>query len=308
MKNNITHEITVAEENQGMRIDAYLALFLPEISRNFLQKLILSNNVQVNGFYETSKKYKVIANDRLIVTLPEPSVLKVEPENIPIDITYEDSHLLVVNKTKGMVVHPAVGNYSNTLVNAIMYHCQGRLSSINGVIRPGIVHRIDKDTSGLLVIAKTDQAHESLARQLVDHSMTRKYVAIARDNILAEEGCIDIPIGRDPKNRLRQSVNGINNKSAVTHYKVLERYGRYTLIEARLETGRTHQIRVHMSYIKHPLLGDSVYGSANQTPKVEGQMLHAKTLGFKHPITNEYIEFDSQLPEQFISVLNKIRV
>ncbi len=306
MQENSTYEIIVNEENQGMRIDAYLALFLSEVSRSFLQKIILGSNVIVNGTIQTSKKYRVESSDKIIVTMPEPELLNVEPEDIAIDIVYEDDELLVVNKAKGMVVHPAVGNYSGTLVNAIMFHCKGRLSSINGVIRPGIVHRIDKDTSGLLVVAKNDKSHEFLAKQLAEHTMTRKYIAIARDNIKKEEGIIDIPIGRDPKNRLRQSVNGINPKKAVTHFRVLKRFGKKTLIEVTLETGRTHQIRVHMAYIKHPLLGDTVYGPAKQIPKVEGQMLHAKTLGFIHPTTHKYIEFNSEVPDDFSKVIEKV--
>lgn len=215
--------------------------------------------------------------------------------------------MLVVNKPKGMVVHPAVGNYTGTLVNAIMYHCGDRLSSINGVIRPGIVHRIDKDTSGLLMIAKNDMAHESLSKQLKNHSITRKYQALVYHNIKEDEGTVNAPIGRDPKNRLRQAVTDIDHgRHAVTHYKVLKRYGKYTLVEAQLETGRTHQIRVHMTHIKHPLVGDMIYGPAKHSLKIEGQMLHAKVLGFVHPRTGQYMEFDSQLPEYFQDVLNKL--
>lgn len=230
-----------------------------------------------------------------------------QAEDIPLDIVYEDDDLLVVDKPRGMVVHPAVGNESGTLVNALMFHCKDRLSSINGVIRPGIVHRIDKDTSGLLVVAKNDIAHELLSQQLADHSITRKYEALVFDNLKQDEGTVEAPIGRDPKNRLRQAVTWQNSKNAVTHWKVLERFGAYTLIEARLETGRTHQIRVHMAYIRHPLVGDQVYGPKKQPFNVCGQLLHAKILGFVHPKTGEYMEFESKKPAIFYETLVKIR-
>ena len=213
----------------------------------------------------------------------------------------------MVDKPRGMVVHPAVGNYTGTLVNSVMFHCGERLSSINGVIRPGIVHRIDKDTSGLLMIAKNDKAHESLSVQLAEHSITRRYQALVYHNIREDEGTVNAPLGRDPKNRLKRAVTNMNAKHAVTHYKVLERFGKYTLIEAQLETGRTHQIRVHMAYIKHPLVGDLLYGPKKQTVPVEGQMLHAKTLGFVHPRTGVYMEFDSPLPEYFVTILTGLR-
>lgn len=242
------------------------------------------------------------------IIIPAPKELDIEAENIPLDIVYEDEDVLVVNKPKGMVVHPAVGNYTGTLVNAVMYHCGERLSSINGVIRPGIVHRIDKDTSGLLMIAKNDMAHESLSAQLAEHSINRRYRALVYANIKEDEGTIDAPIGRDPRNRLRQAVTDTEHgKRAVTHYRVLERFGQYTLIEAKLETGRTHQIRVHMAYKKHPLVGDSVYGPKKGQIKAEGQMLHAKVLGFVHPRTGEYMEFDSELPEYFEDILKGLR-
>ena len=229
-----------------------------------------------------------------------------EPQNIPLEILYEDEDVIVVNKPRGMVVHPSAGNWDGTLVNAIMYHCGDSLSSINGAIRPGIVHRIDKDTSGLLMIAKNNKAHESLAEQLRVHSVTREYRALVYDNIREDELTIDIPIGRDERNRLRRAVNGSNPKEAVTHVKVLERYGKYTLIAARLETGRTHQIRVHLSHIKHPLVGDITYGPKKQIYGLDGQLLHAKTLGFIHPSTGEYMEFDSPLPDYFKDILERI--
>lgn len=301
------YEIYIDEEQQGTRIDLVLSLSLAETSRSFIQKLFEKEKIKVNGEICTSKKYKVKNGDRVELTIPEPEILTVEPEDIPLDIVYEDEDVLVVNKPKGMVVHPAVGNYNGTLVNAIMFHCGDRLSSINGVIRPGIVHRIDKDTSGLLMIAKNDMAHESLSKQLAEHSITRRYQALVYHNFKEEEGTVNAPIGRDPKNRLRQAVTEQNSKHAVTHYKVLERFGGYTLIEAKLETGRTHQIRVHMSHLKHPLVGDLVYGPKKHTLKVEGQMLHAKVLGFVHPRTGQYMEFDSQLPAYFEQILKGLR-
>ena len=244
--------------------------------------------------------------------MPEPEALDVKAEDIPLEIVYEDDDVAVINKPRGMVVHPGPGNYSGTLVNAIMHHMGDSLSSINGVIRPGIVHRIDKDTSGLLMIAKNDKAHESLAAQLAEHSVTREYTALCYDNIKEEEITIDEPIGRDPKNRLRNAVRGASAKDAITHIKVTERFGKYTLVKAILETGRTHQIRVHMAYIHHPLVGDELYGFRKQSDKVEGvkvsgQLLHAGTLGFVHPSTGEYMEFHSDLPEIFETVLEKLR-
>lgn len=304
MDNSI--EFVIEEEMQGTRLDVVLSFVVEEASRSYLQKLIESKLVEVNGLIEQSKKYKVKTGDLIKVSIPEPETLEVVPEDIPIDIVYEDEDVLVVNKPKGMVVHPAAGNYTGTLVNAILFHCKN-LSSINGVIRPGIVHRIDKDTSGLLMIAKNDAAHHSLAQQLANHTITRVYHAIVHNNFKEDEGTVNAPIGRDPKNRLKMAVTTLNSKEAVTHYKVLERFGAFTYIEARLETGRTHQIRVHMAYIKHPLLGDGVYGPKKKVLGIDYQMLHAKTLGFKHPITGEYMEFNSNLPEDFKNVLIKLR-
>lgn len=301
------YNLIIEPEAVGERIDSYIAASLDGPSRSFVQKLIERGNVLLNGEVLTSKKEKLKASDEIEITLPEPEKLEVLAEDIPLNIIYEDDDVLIVNKPRGMVVHPAVGNYTGTLVNAIMHHCGERLSSINGVIRPGIVHRIDKDTSGLLMIAKNDMAHESLSKQLSEHSITRKYVALVYNNITVDSGTIDEPIGRDPKNRLRQAVTAQNSKRAVTHYKVLERFGSYTLVECQLETGRTHQIRVHMAYIKHPLLGDMVYGPKKSKFKIEGQMLHAKVIGFVHPRTGEYMEFDSELPDYFVEVLRKVR-
>ncbi len=301
------YEIEIEAEQQGTRIDLILSTSLAETSRSFIQKLFEKDKIKVNGQICTSKKYKVKEGDRIELLIPEPELLSVEAEDIPLEIVYEDEDVLVVNKPKGMVVHPAVGNYTGTLVNAVMFHCGERLSSINGVIRPGIVHRIDKDTSGLLMIAKNDTAHESLSKQLAEHTITRKYQALVYHNFKNDEGTVDAPIGRDPKNRLRQAVTLQNGKHAVTHYRVLERFGAYTLVEAQLETGRTHQIRVHMSHIKHPLVGDPVYGPKKHTLKVEGQMLHAKVLGFVHPVTGEYLEFDTSLPAYFEEILQSLR-
>lgn len=307
MNRETTYNFIIDEDNQSTRIDSVLSLLLPDTSRSFIQKLIEGGNLTVNGKSCTKKKYLTTAGDRVELRVPEPEQLKIEAENIPLEIVFEDEDVLVVNKPKGMVVHPAVGNYTGTLVNAVMYHCGDRLSSINGVVRPGIVHRIDKDTSGLLMIAKNDMAHESLSAQLAAHSITRRYTALVYDNLVQDEGSIDAPIGRDPTNRLRQAVTTQNSKRAVTHWRVLERFGRYTLIEARLETGRTHQIRVHMAYIKHPLVGDPVYGPKKQNLTQGGQMLHAGVLGFVHPRTGDYMEFTAPLPAYFEEILQKLR-
>lgn len=301
------YSFEVEQDLEGTRIDLVLSLLLPDTSRSFIQKLIEEGHLLWNGSVCSSKKEKVHLGDKLEIEIPEPEKLEVKAEDIPLDIIYEDDDVLVVNKPKGMVVHPAVGNYTGTLVNAIMYHCGDRLSSINGVIRPGIVHRIDKDTSGLLMIAKNDKAHEKLSKQLEDHSLTRRYVALVHNGFSKDEGIVDMPIGRDPKNRLRQAVNGSGAKNAITHYKVLERIGKYTLIECRLETGRTHQIRVHMAYIKHPVAGDLVYGPKDKEIHEEGQLLHAKILGFIHPSTEEYMEFSAPLPENFEKELDHVR-
>ena len=306
MENNLNiYEFNIEEDMKGTRLDVVLSLVIEEASRSHLQKLIEIGRIEVNGEICTSKKYKVKTGDSVKVMIPEPVHLNVTPEDIPIEIVYEDEDVLVVNKPKGMVVHPAAGNYTGTLVNAVLYHCKN-LSSINGVIRPGIVHRIDKDTSGLLMIAKNDAAHRSLADQLAAHSITRAYRAIVYHNFQEDTGTIDAPIGRDPKNRLKMAVTECNSKVAVTHYKVLQRFGSFTYIEARLETGRTHQIRVHMAYINHPLLGDAVYGPKKTVLGAESQMLHAKILGFRHPRTGEYMEFESRLAQEFAAVIKKL--
>ena len=298
--------LEAGEENAGERIDAFLASKLHDVTRSWLQKLIEAGNVSVEGREKLAKNYKLHAGDRLTVELPEPETLDVLPENIPLDIVYEDEYLLVVNKPSGMVVHPAVGNHTGTLVNAVMFHCGDQLSSINGVVRPGIVHRIDKDTSGLLVIAKTDAAHRGLAEQFAVHSIKRAYRAVVYNNIKEDDGRADAPIGRNPKDRLKMAVvSADKGRRAVTNYHVIERSGKFTYVECRLETGRTHQIRVHMAYIGHPLLGDPLYGPRKGMSGVTGQVLHAKELGFVHPITGEYMEFDSELPPEFVKALKK---
>ncbi len=298
----------VEDDMSGKRLDAALASLVPDISRSYAAKLIESGALRINSETCTIKKRKLISGELLEIDIPFPETLDVSSEDIPLDIVYEDDDVLVVNKPRGMVVHPAVGNYSGTLVNAVLFHCEGRLSSINGVIRPGIVHRIDKDTSGLLMIAKNDAAHESLSEQLSRHSVTRRYLALVHDNIHSEEGVIDKPIGRDPKNRLRYAVSYRNSKSAVTHFKVIERYSKYTLIFCRLETGRTHQIRVHMASIGHPLVGDPLYGPRKQHAGIEGQLLHAGVLGFIHPSTGEAMLFEVKPPQDFMEALRRLKI
>ena len=297
------------------RVDVLIAEMLEDVSRSRAQQLIEQGLVSIDGELLTSKKLKPGNGTLITVRIPDPEPLDVQPEDIPLDIAYEDDDVIVVNKPRGMVVHPAPGNLTGTLVNALLFHCGDSLSSINGVKRPGIVHRIDKDTSGLIMAAKNDMAHTELSRQLFEHSVTRKYVALIRDNLKEDEGVIDEPIGRDRKDRKRRAVNGSNAKRAVTHYRVLERFGGATLVECRLETGRTHQIRVHMAYIGHPLLGDPVYGRGDESVRVSGsaikirsgQMLHAGILGFVHPRTGEYMEFRTDPPEDFTDLLEKLR-
>ena len=300
-------EFTVDSESGGERLDLTIAVSFEDMSRSYIQKLIEAGRVEVNGEECRVKKRKLSAGDFVRLVVPQPEEIDAAPEDIPVDIVYEDDEVLVVDKAKGMVVHPAPGNEGGTLVNAVMYHCRGKLSSINGKVRPGIVHRLDKDTSGLLVIAKTDSAHRALAEQLAAGSVKRVYSAIVYNNFSEDEGVVDEPIGRDPKNRLRQAVTKVNSRRAVTRYKVLERFGKFTHIEARLETGRTHQIRVHMAYIKHPVLGDALYGPARKVFLAETQALHAKLLGFIHPKTGEHLEFESSLPKDFERILDKLR-
>ncbi len=307
MEKETVYQVIISEQQEGRRIDHLLSESFAELSRSFLQKLIKDGFITVDGKVCTSKKLLLKKQQNVEIRVPEPEILHVEAEDIPLDIRYEDDDLLIVNKPRGMVVHPAAGNYSGTLVNAVMHHCGDSLSSINGIIRPGIVHRIDKDTSGLLMIAKNDAAHRLLAQQLAEHSITRAYRAIVYNNFKEDEGTVDAPIGRDPKNRLRQAVTQTNSKRAVTHYRVLERLGAFTYIEARLETGRTHQIRVHMAHIRHPLVGDPLYGPSKNPFGINGQLLHARLLGFQHPATGAYMEFESEPPEEFRQVLDKLK-
>lgn len=293
-------------ESAGIRIDKFISDCNIGLSRSAAVNLIEQNNVLVNNNFVT-KNYKLRLNDSVNIKIPDPVKYEAKAENIPIDIVYEDEFLLVVNKPKGMVVHPAAGNYDNTLVNALMFHCGDSLSGINGVMRPGIVHRIDKDTSGLLIVAKNDFAHTAIAKQIKEHSFTREYEAVVFGNIKDDEGSVDAPIGRNPKDRKKMCVISKNGKNAVTHYSVITRYKGYTHIKCRLETGRTHQIRVHMAYIGHPVSGDAVYGVKNEKVNFVGQCLHAKKIGFIHPSTKKYLEFDSELPEYFNKYLNKLR-
>ena len=308
---NYRFTLTAGAEDAGARLDAFIGYNTDELSRSYAVKLIEQGHVSISGTPVTSKKHPLNAGDEIIIEMPEPEALDIQAEDIPLDIVYEDEDVAVINKPRGMVVHPGPGNFSGTLVNAIMFHMGDSLSSINGVIRPGIVHRIDKDTSGLLMIAKNDKSHESLASQLAEHSVTREYTALCYDNIKEDELTINLPIGRDERNRLRNAVNGAASKNAVTHIKVLERFGKYTLVKAVLETGRTHQIRVHMAYMHHPLVGDELYGPRRQTSKIEGiavsgQLLHAGTLGFIHPNLDVYMEFHSDLPDVFNQVLERL--
>ena len=298
--------INLTARNSGERIDRFLSKDLENLSRSYLQKLLKDGDIRVNG-KPVKANYKVTEGDEIQVCIPEPENPDILPEDIPLDILYEDDDILVVNKPKGMVVHPAPGHYSHTLVNAVMYHCKGRLSGINGVLRPGIVHRIDMDTTGSLLICKNDHAHQILAEELKEHSITRRYHAIVHGNIKEDTGTVNAPIGRHPVDRKKMSTKAPNGRHAVTHYKVLERFGDYTYIECELETGRTHQIRVHMSSIGHPILGDTVYGPAKCPYKLQGQTLHAKILGITHPTTGEYMEFDAPLPEYFSDLLQRLR-
>lgn len=300
-------EFMISPEESNTRIDKYLSEQLEGTSRSYIQKLIENGQVLVNG-KAVKSNYKLRADDVLSVEIPKPEELKVEAEEIPLSVLYEDEQLLVVDKPKGMVVHPAAGHYNGTLVNALLYHCKDQLSGINGVMRPGIVHRIDRNTTGALVVCKTDLAHQSLAEQLKVHSITRKYRGIVHGNIKEDEGTIHSIIGRDPKDRKKMASGVKNGKDAVTHYRVLERFGNYTYAEFVLETGRTHQIRVHMRSIGHPLLGDDLYGPAKCPFNLEGQTLHAMVLGFIHPVSGSYMEFTAPLPEYFEKLLGKLRV
>jgi len=296
----------ITEEYEGERIDKCLSMLIDSLSRSFIQKMMKEEQVFVNG-KAVKGSYSVKTDDEVQFTLPDSQKPDIVPENIPLEILYEDPDVIVVNKPKGMVVHPAAGHYSGTLVNALMYHCGNQLSGINGVMRPGIVHRIDMDTTGSIIICKNDIAHQSIAKQLKEHTIVRRYRAIVHGVIKEEEGTVNAPIGRHPQERKQMAVNYKNGKEAVTHYKVLQRFAGYTYIECRLETGRTHQIRVHMSSIGHPLLGDMVYGPKKcPIPKLEGQTLHAMILGFTHPVNEKYIEISAPLPDYFIHLLNTL--
>ncbi|MEH7400720.1 MULTISPECIES: RluA family pseudouridine synthase [Bacillaceae] len=295
---------TVQEDQHLERIDTFIATQNDEWSRSQVQTWLKEDFVLVNG-EKIKRNYKVKQGDEISVSVPDPKPLEVIAENIPLDVYYEDADVIVVNKPRGMVVHPALGHETGTLVNALMYHCKD-LSGINGVLRPGIVHRIDKDTSGLLMVAKNDVAHEKLAEQLRQKTSVRKYIAIVHGVIPHEEGTIDAPIGRDKSDRQSMTVTEENSKEAVTHFRVLERFDEFTLVECQLETGRTHQIRVHMKYIGYPLAGDPKYGP-RKTIDIDGQALHAAVLGFNHPRTNEYLEFSSPIPEVLENIIEQLR-
>lgn len=306
MKRELQYEVTAEED--GLRLDQYIAGRCMDLSRSYIQKLIKESRVTINKNIQTKTKTVVQESDLVNVSLPDPKELEIKPQDIPLDILYEDNDVLVVNKPKGMVVHPAPGHYEDTLVNAVLYHCRDNLSGINGVLRPGIVHRIDKDTTGALIVCKNDKAHQKIADQLRAHTITRSYRAIVYNNFSEDEGMINAPIGRHPTNRKKRMVTEKNSKEAITHYKVLDHLNhKFNYIECRLETGRTHQIRVHMSHIGHPLLGDEVYGPVNSKFKnLQGQTLHAATIGFIHPTTEEYMEFSAPLPDYFEKLLKTL--
>lgn len=296
------HSLCVTDDNNGVRIDKVLSEEFPDISRSFIQKLIKDEKITVNG--KTIKSnYKTAASDMINIEIPDAVEPDILPENIPLDIVYEDEDIIVINKPKGMVVHPAPGHYSGTMVNALMYHCKDNLSGINGVLRPGIVHRIDMDTTGIIVACKNDFSHRSLAEQLKEHSITRKYEAIVYNCFKEKTGTVDAPIARNSIDRKKMAIDRVNGRNAVTHYTVIKNLKGYAHIECQLKTGRTHQIRVHMASIKHPLLGDSVYGPAKCPYNLTGQTLHARTLGFIHPRTGKYVEFTSELPDYFNKLL-----
>lgn len=301
----MSNKITIVSDTDGIRIDAYLPEAMEDMSRSYIQKLISENKVFVND-NPVKSKYKVCEQDIITVEVPDSIVYEAVPQDIPVEILFEDDNIVVVNKPRGMVVHPAPGNHDGTLVNALLYHCKGRLSSINGIERPGIVHRIDKDTSGILVVAKTDSAHRFLSEKFAKHDIDREYIAAVR-GIVSESGArIEAPIGRHPVERKKMAVNTRNGKYAVTHFVVEKRYRKATLIKATLETGRTHQIRVHMSYIGHPIIGDELYGGVKKAYSIRGQALHALKLGFIHPVTSEKMIFEAEPPEEFKNLLKEL--
>lgn len=298
-----TYQIGLGEDDE--RLDKWISNAFPDLSRSYIQKCIKDNDVLVNDKPQKAG-YRLKIDDEIIFHIPEAVEPAIEAENIPLDILYEDDDLLIVNKPKGMVVHPAPGHYSGTLVNAVMYHCKDQLSGINGVMRPGIVHRIDRDTTGSLIVCKNDRSHNAIAAQLKEHTITRKYRAIVHGVIAQDNGTVRASIGRDPKDRKKMAVNEVNGKSAVTHYTVLQRFQKHTYIECQLETGRTHQIRVHMASIGYPILGDDVYGRKNSAESLNGQVLHAMVIGFMHPATDEYVEVTAPLPEYFNRLLHTL--
>lgn len=301
-----TEEFEVMGEQEGERLDKYLSVIYPELSRSFFQKIIKDQGILVNDVPEKAN-YRIKSDDVVRVNFPDAVQTAIEPENIPLDILYEDPDVLIVNKPKGMVVHPSAGHYTGTLVNAVMYHCADSLSGINGEIRPGIVHRIDMDTTGSLIVCKNDDSHVKIAEQIKAHSVNRIYEGIVCGVVKDDEGTVSGAIGRHPTDRKKMAINEKNGKPAVTHYKVLKRFDKYTYVQFKLETGRTHQIRVHMASIGHPLLGDSVYGTAKSAFKhLQGQTLHAKTIGFIHPSTGEYLEVSAPLPEYFVHLLETL--
>lgn len=299
-------KVIIDKTNEGIRADVFIAGYDSKITRSRAQKLIEEGNAAVNG-RAIKTSYRLCEGDALEYTVPAATETEITPEDIPLDIVYEDKDMLVVNKPQGMVVHPAAGNYSGTLVNALMSYCGNSLSGINGELRPGILHRIDKNTSGLLLVAKSDRAHLGLSEQIKAHSLSREYLALVHGNIAADSGTIDAPIGRDSKDRKKMTITDKNSRNAITHYFVLERFGKYTYIKCRLETGRTHQIRVHMSKNGHPIVGDDVYGRKKEEFRLNGQLLHAYKVGFIHPVTGEYMEFERAVPKYFEDVLNRLR-
>lgn len=308
MSDAMLEEYTVEESQSGMRLDKFLTEIYPDQTRSFLQKLVKSGEIKVNGKPVIKAGFVVEGGDQVSASIPTPQAVEIEAENIPLDILYEDADVLIVNKPKGMVVHPSAGHYSGTLVNAIMYHCADSLSGINGEIRPGIVHRIDMDTTGALIICKNDAAHVDIAEQIKEHTVTRRYRGIVCGVVKEDEGTIEGAIGRHPTQRKKMAINEKNGKPAITHYKVLQRFAKYTYMEFRLETGRTHQIRVHMASIGHPLLGDELYGNPKNLAMkgLQGQTLHAMVIGFVHPTTHEYMEFEAPLPKYFQNLLQKL--
>lgn len=300
-------KIVVAETETGHRIDQFITSKYPDFSRSYVQKLIKDDKVTVNG-KKIKSNYKLVLNDEIIFSIPKPEELNIKPEDIPLDILYEDQDIIIINKGKNMVVHPAAGHYSGTIVNGLLYHCKDGLSGINGVLRPGIVHRIDRNTTGVIVVCKNDISHRCIAEQLKEHSITRKYNAIVYNCINEIEGTINAPIGRHPIERKKMAINYQNGKQAVTHFTVLENLGgKYSHVECQLETGRTHQIRVHMASIHHPLVGDDIYGPSKNSFHLEGQALHARVLGFIHPTTKKYVEFEAPLPDYFEKLLKHLR-